>query len=320
MRYFDSAALLLHSLNMDAPAYCWLTAPGAAAISLLIVHESAAAVAFGGALAEASDVPRRLWLRDAAGSVIDEAVCARAGDGVIVSCHGGPAVRNAVEAALTAAGLQPGSFRPWTSPQAELLPLAHGRLGAELVLRAMAGGAEALNALPPARQAALQPALAQARYVFAPPRVQLWGPVNAGKSSLLNALCGATLAAVADEPGLTRDVIEGSFEYKGFVVRVFDAPGEMADARGIDEAALQLARQWKAEADLVLRLVPPGSSAPPTNEREWVLFSRADEDPQRREPAISARDAAGIEALKQRITLHFVGMLLALPPQLRVAP
>lgn len=300
---------------MALPSYCWLSAPGAAALSVLMLDDAAVAVAFRGALAVASSTPRLLWLRDADGASIDEVMCARGPGGVLVTCHGGPAVRNAVESALAGAGVRQADVSPW--PEAALLPRAHGRLGAELVLRAMTR-AEALQQLPDAERAVLLPGLEQSRHVFEPPRVQLWGAVNAGKSSLLNALCGATLAAVADEPGLTRDVIEGSFEHNGFVVRVFDAPGEMANARGVDQDALELAQHWKAEADLVLRLIPPGGNAPPAAEREWILFSRADEDPQNREPAISARDAASVEALKQRITQHFIGKLLALPQEWRM--
>jgi tRNA modification GTPase len=147
--------------------------------------------------------------------------------------------------------------------------------------------------------------------------VQLWGPVNAGKSSLLNALCGDTLAAEGPEPGLTRDVIEGRMEHQGFVLRLFDAPGTGHDESPLNVAAAQLAEQWRREADLTLELVPPGSAT--LGVGQLVVYSRADEDPTARKPGVSVRNPASLVALKQTLLGHFIGRLLALPESLRIA-
>jgi GTPase Era involved in 16S rRNA processing len=130
-------------------------------------------------------------------------------------------------------------------------------------------------------------------------------------------LCGETLAAVGPQAGLTRDVIEGSFETGGLVVRVLDAPGQPENESALDAAAYALARQWRAEADLTLELVPPGRA--PSGEATMVVFSRADEDPAARTPGISAGDKARVALLRREIGEHFIGRLMALPEVLRIA-
>ncbi len=310
----------MSSIELATSGYCWLTPPAASALALLFLNEPALQSAFEGRLVAATDVPRVAWLRNSR-QKLDQVVYSRLGPGVLVSCHGGPAVRTAIEAALAGAGVtrcHPPTLwngqTPLTSEVARLLPSLHGRTGLSLALRTLTDGESTLRRLLADPDPAWVNALSQARWLFTPPRVQLWGPVNAGKSSLLNALCGAELAAVADEPGLTRDVIEGGFEHAGVQIRVFDAPGEWPQADRVSAAALELARQWKAQADLVLTLVPPGAGG----SGDWALFSRSDADPQARQPGVSVRNPATVEALKGRLVDHFTGELLALPAERQV--
>jgi len=55
--------------------------------------------------------------------------------------------------------------------------------------------------------------------------VVLTGPVNAGKSSLLNALVGRERAIVCDAPGTTRDFLEEQVDLDGLPVRLVDTAG-----------------------------------------------------------------------------------------------
>jgi hypothetical protein len=227
-------------------------------------------------------------------------------------------VRRALEGEMARAGLQAlpepyvARFRARTLA---LLPQARGTGAVKLVLQATGQDAALREALhQPAKIPTLLADSADARFLFEPPRVQIWGPVNAGKSSLLNALCGRSLAAVGSEPGLTRDVIEGRLEHHGFELRLFDAPGTWAEASGIDAEALQLAELWRAEADLVLELVPPGAG--PQLAGALAAHSQADESGAE---GVSIHRPETLIALKNRLVERFFGPLLELPPERRFA-
>ncbi len=98
----------LRQADRDRPGFCWLTAPGASALSLLYVRGGD--FVFGGALRDADDTPRLTWLRDRDGQRLDQAMYARHEAGVLVTCHGGAGVREALERELKGQGLEP--FRP----------------------------------------------------------------------------------------------------------------------------------------------------------------------------------------------------------------
>ena len=64
------------------------------------------------------------------------------------------------------------------------------------------------------------------RFALRAPRVVLAGAVNAGKSTLFNALLGRERATVSDEPGTTRDALVETIELDGFTVELVDVAGE----------------------------------------------------------------------------------------------
>ncbi|MCB9893525.1 MAG: 50S ribosome-binding GTPase [Planctomycetes bacterium] len=305
----------------SAACFQWQTAPGAAALSLLFLDGPIPPAAFGGALANVDNIPRRVWLKDDTGNRIDEAMACREGSGCLLTLHGGPAVRRAMEQALAAAGIKEAPAFPFgrgvfAARTLSLLPQARGAGAVALVLEA-AGQREALRRalIEPSGIPSLLSESSAARYLFDPPRVQLWGPVNAGKSSLLNALCGRPLAAVGAEPGLTRDVIEGQCEHAGFTIRLFDAPGVWTGGSELDAEAQRLADTWRREADLTIHLVPPGAEAA-SPDGGWVVPSRADEGSG---AGVSIHDPASLQALKDRLLEHFFGALRRLPPERRFA-
>lgn len=92
-----------------------------------------------------------------------------------------------------------------------------------------------------------------------PPLVAAMGPTNIGKSTLLNALAGRSVAIVADEPATTRDHVGATLDLGGLVVRYLDTPGLLPDARGIDARAIEIAQSAIDAADLVLECGDPGS-------------------------------------------------------------
>lgn len=56
-------------------------------------------------------------------------------------------------------------------------------------------------------------------------RIAILGKPNVGKSSLANKLTGKDHSIVSAIPGTTRDVVEGTFDYKGRTFRILDTAG-----------------------------------------------------------------------------------------------
>lgn len=84
-----------------------------------------------------------------------------------------------------------------------------------------------------------------------PARVGLFGPPNAGKSSLLNALCGLTRTIVSPVAGTTRDPVEAETQAGGRVLCITDTaglhenPGSPLEAEGI-QRTIRLVRDCDA--------------------------------------------------------------------------
>jgi len=85
--------------------------------------------------------------------------------------------------------------------------------------------------------------------------VALVGPVNAGKSSLFNALGGSERALVSPDPGTTRDVVERTIRLGTVSVRLLDTAGDRK-ADGLEAEGIALGRRLTEEADLLVVVVP----------------------------------------------------------------
>jgi tRNA modification GTPase len=84
----------------------------------------------------------------------------------------------------------------------------------------------------------------------------LAGRVNAGKSSLLNALLGRRRALVSDAPGTTRDYLEEPLDLDGLLVRLVDTAGLRRGADdGVEAAGQALSRELMVRADAVLYVI-----------------------------------------------------------------
>jgi len=159
-----------------------------------------------------------------------------------VNCHGGLVavqrvldcfVRRGAEAvdAETLLALRARSLIE--SEAAHALLRASTELGAEVLLDQLDGALEqAVRALPWDRPADLAAALREllaterfGRALWQPPRVAIVGPVNAGKSSLFNALAREDRMIVSPVPGTTRDAVSALVALSGVPVILTDTAG-----------------------------------------------------------------------------------------------
>ncbi len=82
--------------------------------------------------------------------------------------------------------------------------------------------------------------------------VVLLGPVNAGKSSLINALSKRDVAIASPEPGTTRDIIEVRMDIGGYPFTLVDTAG-LREAEGlVEREGMRRARVRAQGADLIL--------------------------------------------------------------------
>jgi tRNA modification GTPase len=100
-------------------------------------------------------------------------------------------------------------------------------------------------------------------------RVVLYGPVNAGKSTLFNRLVGEERAIVDEEPGTTRDVLEARVEWEGLGVALLDTAGLRAAPGRIEALGIARTREVLGGADLAVLVLPPEAS-----EEEALVWSR----------------------------------------------
>ncbi|EMG35912.1 tRNA modification GTPase trmE [Desulfocurvibacter africanus PCS] len=126
--------------------------------------------------------------------------------------------------------------------------------------------------------------------------VVLAGPVNAGKSSLLNALLGRERAIVSDTPGTTRDWLEESISLDGLPVRLVDTAGLRETADAVELEGVRRSRELLERADLVMLVLDGGQPADPA-----ALALAHEVGPQRVLLVLNKMDLApGPEAHKMR--------------------
>jgi tRNA modification GTPase len=82
--------------------------------------------------------------------------------------------------------------------------------------------------------------------------VALVGPVNAGKSTVLNGLAGRSAAIVSDEAGTTRDIIQIDLDLYGVPTTILDTAGIRKTSETIEMEGIKRAVTAAANAHLIL--------------------------------------------------------------------
>jgi tRNA modification GTPase len=194
-----------------------------------------------------------------------------------VHCHGGLAASEAVLASLEQSGAVRQPWQEWLAAGGasvievearEALARAGGPKVAQILARQLAGALDAELARIAALDAAGDVATAEAARarlrraarvglrLTRPWRVVVAGDVNAGKSSLVNALAGHARSIVSAEPGTTRDVLDMRIVLDGWEIDLVDTAGLRDDPTSPTEAAgIAKARDAAATADLVVHVV-----------------------------------------------------------------
>jgi tRNA modification GTPase len=148
-------------------------------------------------------------------------------------------------------------------------------------------------------------------------RVVLSGPVNAGKSSLINALVGRDVAIATPIEGTTRDIIEAPVMIDGLPLILVDSAGLRDSADPVEQIGVARARGAIETADIILWLGPvvdaPAGAI--------VVHARADLPDRATMPAgsaiaVSTTTGQGLSALR---TMMIDRARSLLPPTDRVA-
>ena len=145
-------------------------------------------------------------------------------------------------------------------------------------------------------------------------RIVLAGPVNAGKSSLINALSGREVAITAPVEGTTRDLIEAPVVLDGIPCILIDAAGLRTTEDPIERIGVDRARGAMDRADLILWLGEP-AECPATN-RAIRIHARADLPgraliPSGADIAVSVVTGKGMTELRSLIAEHASRLLPA---------
>ncbi|HMG04959.1 MAG TPA: tRNA uridine-5-carboxymethylaminomethyl(34) synthesis GTPase MnmE [Chthoniobacterales bacterium] len=113
-------------------------------------------------------------------------------------------------------------------------------------------------------------------------RAVIYGPTNAGKSSLLNRLLGYDRAIVSERPGTTRDTIEEVINLRGIPIRLLDTAGLRDSTDELEREGMARTERSLAQADLLLHVLDRNVAKPAqfrknaTDQIELVLLNKSD--------------------------------------------
>lgn len=98
--------------------------------------------------------------------------------------------------------------------------------------------------------------------------VVIAGRVNAGKSSLFNALVGRERAIVTEVPGTTRDLLTETIDLDGLAITLVDTAGERDTQDVVEREGVSRAVRARETADLLLMVIDSGEELSDDDRRQ----------------------------------------------------
>jgi len=167
-----------------------------------------------------------------------------------------------------------------------------------------------------ARTASLLSDARRGRLVREGLQIAIVGKPNVGKSSLFNALVGASRAIVTDVPGTTRDLVTEVVDLDGVRVTLVDTAGLRATRDIIEVEGVERARRAQGVSDLILLVLDRSQPLDDVDRdivsqtleyKRLIVSNKADRPPawesdwEERTEAVSATTGVGLAALRRRI-------------------
>lgn len=140
-------------------------------------------------------------------------------------------------------------------------------------------------------------------------RIVVAGPPNAGKSSLINSLCGRDVAITSPSAGTTRDVLEAPLAMGGRPVLLVDTAGLRESEDPVEQAGVERAGRQMAVADIILWLGLPAEC--PDAERAILIQAKSDvsEPDPAAELRVSVVTGEGLDALANALSTRAAELL-----------
>jgi tRNA modification GTPase len=136
-------------------------------------------------------------------------------------------------------------------------------------------------------------------------QIAIVGEPNVGKSSLFNALVGASRAIVTDVPGTTRDLVTEVVDIDGLRVTLVDTAGLRDTSDPVEVEGVERSRQSAAVADLVLTVLDRSAERHQgIDYKGLIVANKSDLRPawtDDRAVAVSATTGSGLDELRRRI-------------------
>ena len=272
--------------------------------------------------------------------ILDQVILAREDDSAIydINCHGGPRIIQRLLLLLQTFGIE---IVPWpdlfpvttlTREVEQILPRALTRLGVQAIAAQSPGGLAAwakktvhhLQTDPDilsAVQSTIESLLSTyplAQKLLTPATIVVTGPVNSGKSTLVNVLSGRLQSITSDRPGTTRDWTAQITDIQGIPINLIDTAGRSSRADLFEQRSLQLAKNPIDNADLILLLLDASGNIEcqknqlqaslPTGVNSLTVINKCDLHPDLAVSsslqAVSALMGLNLDQLRQAIAEH----------------